>query len=84
MTQINDDVYISVIDTRQLEDVVVFNTAHLIAKPYMPHRVIEYLACGRISGRGYKAVSLREMANIGLADLFPLELCRLRQPFVEI
>jgi hypothetical protein len=80
MTQINDDVYISVIDTKQLQDVVVFNTAHLIAEPYVPHRVIEYLARGRINGRGYKAVSLQEMADAGLPDLFPLEVCKLRQP----
>jgi hypothetical protein len=80
MTQINDDVYISVIDTKQLQDVVVFNTAHLIAEPYVPHRVLEYLARGRINGRGYKAVSLQEMADAGLPDLFPLEVCKLWQP----
>jgi hypothetical protein len=83
MTQINDGVYISVIDTKQLQDVVVFNTAHLIAEPYKPHRVIEYLAHGRINGWGYKAVSLQEMADAGLPDLFPLEVCKLRQPVRE-
>jgi hypothetical protein len=80
MTQINADVYISVIDTQQLQDVVVFNTAHLVAEPYQPHRVIEYLARGRINGRGYKAVSLQEMADAGLANLFPLKVCKSREP----
>ena len=84
MTQVNKDVFISVIDTRQLEGVVVFNTAHLIAEPFMPHRVIEYLAHGRISGRGYKATSLQDMSNAGLQNLFPLGRCEVRVAFHEL
>jgi hypothetical protein len=77
------DVYISVIDTQQLENVAVFNTGHLIGELEVEHRVIEYLAHGCISGRGYKAVSLRDMEAAGLARLFPLEHCRQRTEYDE-
>jgi hypothetical protein len=61
-------VYVAVMDREQLEDeVLVWHVPHLVE--INGHH--EYLAYGRISGKGYKAVSLRALHERGLKEIHP-------------
>jgi hypothetical protein len=58
---------VAVIDTHELDtEVLVWQCSHLLGKGY--HE--EYLAWGCIRGRGYKAVSLKELEALGIFDIF--------------
>ncbi|KAF2134926.1 hypothetical protein P153DRAFT_380733 [Dothidotthia symphoricarpi CBS 119687] len=66
------DPHIAIMDTHNLDgNILVWHVPDLIGQ-----RNHEYLAWGQISGRGYKAVSLYNLHQKGLKNVFPeLELC---------
>ena len=60
--------YVAVMDIQELDDeVFVWHVPHLLGG--IGYHV--YLAYGRIRGRGYYAVSLRELERNGLQSIFP-------------
>jgi hypothetical protein len=60
-------VHVAVMDTQELEEeVLVWQCNHLIGKTNE-----EYLAYGRVAGRGYRAVELADLKRHGLLELFP-------------
>ena len=62
-----EDVHIAVMDTKNLEEeVLVWQCSHLINKSNE-----EYLAFGRVAGRGYKVVKLADLKAHDLLKLFP-------------
>jgi hypothetical protein len=60
------ETWVAVIDTHQLYDVMIFNSAHLVGTAEL-----EYQAYGRITGPGYKAVKLHTIMHAGLKTMFP-------------
>ena len=61
-----EDVYIGIIDTKQLRKlgvVVIRSTFFRYLDPAIPEIAEEYLAFGKISGIGYRAASLEDIIN---------------------
>jgi hypothetical protein len=64
----SDNPHIAVIDTKKLDnEVLVWHVPHLVYRS----GVLEYMAYGRITGRGYKAVPLKALKAKGLLNIFP-------------
>jgi hypothetical protein len=63
-----DNPHIAVIDTKTLDsEVLVWHVPHLVYRS----GVLEYMAYGRITGRGYKAVPFEALKAKGLLNIFP-------------